>query len=565
MLSLCFCKNDHTNSPALLPEQERSYVEEKKALRKKIGIAVAAYACIILAILAIANTHQINRWLLDIVRILRPILIGLAVAYLCNPLFRFLEQKVFSRLHSLKMRRSVSLLCTFVLFFLLIVLLLLIMLPQLIESIIAFSGNYDGYLTSAVDLINRWIEQINRLAARFLKWDSLLRPIDADSLPSLVGFLLGSNGILTKMGAEFGSVVDMLGQTVSAITDSILGLFVAIYLLGSKEKRAAQVMKARRALFGDRLNQSISRFLATAHNFFGKFIVGRLLGAFLVFLLTYLSTSIFGIRYALLISAFLGIANILPIVGIIIGAVPTAVILLLSQPEKILIYLLIVILVQQLDSNIITPKILGRNTGISSLCVLIAIVTMGKIWGLLGMFLGVPLFAAILELTELHVIDRLQKKGIPSGLANHYASDTVVDPSKDAITEANRLLRKIEYEYLRTERCIQSDITAPLTKKQTICYRLYRFGMRMHLINAPSEETLVQCAVEETVKQAEIESDAAFRRYSEQRSVQGGSGSDPAAPSCATVDATVPVCETASAEESANVPLQDTGSDHTES
>lgn len=485
-------------------------MEEKKSLRNRIWLAAAIYAGVIFAVLMIANTEKINAWLSDIFRIFRPIVIGLVTAYLCNPFFRFFERKVFFRLRPPKLRRAISLLCAFLMFLVIIALLLLLILPQLIDSISTFTQNYNSYFSSAVNKLNDIIHGMNGLLAQLLQRDAILQPIDPGSLPNLLGSFFGSEGLLAKFSFQFDSVVNAVSQTFSAITDFILGMFIAIYLLSSKEKRAAQMMKLRRALFNDRINEHITRFISTANDSFGGFFVGKLLDALIIGILTYILTSIFGIHYALLISTFVGVMNIIPIVGPIIGAIPTAFILLLSQPDKVLIYILIILLVQQLDSNIIAPKILGENTGVSSLCVIIAITTMGNLWGLAGMLLGVPLFATVLELTELYIIDRLQKKGLPSGLGNYYAPDTAVDPSKDIHGRAHRILEALEREYLRTERAIRLDVTAPLTKKQAFCYRIYHVGMHLRLFNAPSENALVQYAIDEAIKEAEATSNAAF-------------------------------------------------------
>ncbi len=502
MISICFPK-----------EQERKTVEEKRALRKKIWLAAAIYAGVIFAILIIANTEKINLWLSGVFRIFRPIVIGLVAAYLCNPFFRFFERKIFFRLRPPKLRRAISLICAFLMLLLMVALLLLLILPQLFESITTFTKNYNSYLSSAINKLNDIVHGINGFFARFIQKDTLLQPIDPQSLPNLLGSFFGSEGILAKFSLEIGSIINALSQTLSAITDFILGLFIAIYLLSTKEKRAAQLMKLRRAIFNDRINEHITRFISTADDSFGGFFTGKLMDSLIVGVLTYVLTSIFDIHYALLISTFIALTNIIPIIGPVIGAIPTAFILLLSQPDKVLIYILIIVLIVQIDNNIIAPKILGENTGVSSLCVLIAITTMGNLWGLIGMLLGVPLFATVLELVELYIIDRLQKKGLPSGLGNYYAPDTIVDPSRDIQSHTHRLVAALEREYLRTERCIRMDVTAPLTKKQIFYYRIYRLGMRLRLINEPSESAVVQYSIDETLLAAEKASEAAFQAH----------------------------------------------------
>ncbi len=496
--------------------RERNAVEEQKKSHKKIWIAAAIYVGVILAVLMIANVEVLNGWLSGVLRIFRPVIIGLVVSYLCNPFFRFFERKVFFRLGSPKLRRAVSLTCAFLTFFAIIALLLLLILPQLIESITLFTSNYTGYLASAFAKCNHLIETVNTVIASVLPNGPFLQPI---SIPSsdLLGNVFGSGGILENLSLEIGTVINAIGQTFSVIADSVLGLFISIYLLASKEKRAAQLNKLRRALFNERTNEHISRFLSIINRSFGGFFVGKLLDSLIIGVLTYILTSLFGIHYALLISTFVGITNIIPVVGPVIGAVPTAFILLLSQPDKVLIYILIIIFIQQLDGNVIGPKILGDNTGVSPLCVMIAITTMGSLWGLTGMLLGVPLYATVLELLDIYVIDKLQKKGLPSGLGNYYAPDTIVDPAKDRHDRSRKLTTQLKREYLRTKRCIENDVTAPLTKKQTFCYRFYKLCMRLHLASEPTDALQVRYAVEDTVRKAEIESNKAFQEHVKQQ------------------------------------------------
>ena len=501
-------------------------VEENRTLRKKLWIAAAIYAVVIFAILIIANTEKIDLWIANIFCIFRPVITGLIIAYLCNPVFRVFERRIFFRIRFPKLRRALSLLCAFLAFLILIALVLLLIIPQLIESIMAFTQNYNTYFTDAINQLNGFIDGINGIFAQILQKDTLIRPIDLSNTPNLLGMIFGSDGLLEKFSIEFDSIVGALSRTFSAITDFILGLFIAIYLLSTKEKRAAQIMKFRRAFFSSQVNTHLSRVFSTAHRSFGGFLVGKLLDSLIIGILTYIITSIFGIQYAILISSFVGITNIIPVVGPIIGAIPTAFILLLSQPDKVLIYILIIIFIQQLDGNIIGPKILGENTGVSSLCVIIAITTMGAIWGLTGMLLGVPLFATVLEVFDLYVTDTLQKKGLPSGLGNYYASDITVNSSEDLRHNSGKLFSALERAYIHTEKLIKNDASAPLTRKQIFCYRFYKLAIRLRLINALSEEAMAHYAIEETVKEAETASDEAFKQYIEARHAEKSSEED---------------------------------------
>ena len=171
-------------------------------------------------------------------------------------------------------------------------------------------------------------------------------------------------------------------------------------------------MRLRRALFSDEANAQITRFCGIADRSFGGFLEGKLIDSAIIGVLVYIALSIFKVPYAILIATIVGITDIVPVVGPFIGVIPSAVIILLTDPIKVIPFLLCILIVQQIDGNIIAPKILGENTGVSSLCVMIAITVMGAIWGLAGMVLGVPLFATVIELTNEFLNKRLQDKGL---------------------------------------------------------------------------------------------------------------------------------------------------------
>ena len=155
-----------------------------------------------------------------------------------------------------------------------------------------------------------------------------------------------------------------------------------------------------------------------------------------------------GVPYEILIAVIIGITDVVPIVGPFIGVIPSAIIILLTDPSKVIPFLLCILIVQQIDGNIIAPKILGENTGVSSLCVIIAISVMGSLWGLVGMVIGVPLFATVLELTSEFLDKRLKKKGLSTDAESYYAYDIDPPPKEE---EGNLLQRMHRKKLLRLQ------------------------------------------------------------------------------------------------------------------
>ncbi len=454
--------------------------QEKKINKKRVLIGTAVYAILFLLIVLFVNLDSVNAWVGSVLLLLRPVLIGLVLAYLCNPFFRFFERKVLFKLRPPSLRRTVSMIFTYLSVLLIVVLIFWLILPQLVKSIVNFAGQYDSYMNSATVQINKAIAWINSLVHGITHRD-ILHPLADGALQTSIADFFGGKDLLTilqSLGTQ--NLTGAIGGAVSAVTDSIFGIFISLYLLSTKEKRYAQVMKVRRAMFSDYTNGRITRFCTIIDRSFGGFLEGKLIDSLIVGILIYVLISIFRVPHAIMIASFIAITNLIPIVGILIGTVPATVIILLSDPAKLIPFLFIVVIVQLIDNNIISPKILGNNTGVSSLCVVIAISVMGALWGVAGMLLGVPLFAAILEMSDEYIVARLQKKGSPAGLANYYATDILIDPEKDTVNTTDKIAQRFEKWALHTTKKQEEGIA--LTKKDRFVLRVDRFLHRYHII-----------------------------------------------------------------------------------
>lgn len=361
----------------------------------------------------IVKRESYSSFISQVFRILRPVIIGAVIAYLCNPIFRMFERYVFSRIHSFSVRRILSLIGTYIVLALIFVILLMLIIPQLLTSVLDFLENYEELLTTALENINGFLEQING------RFDMHIPPLRPETLQQGLDWIVQNVNVEELMDRLLsGNTILLLFEYIEdaffVITDIIFGLFISIYLLAGKERIYAQVMRTRKALFNQRINERITRVCDIADRSFGGFLRGKILDSTIVGVLVYIIISIMEVPYALLIAVLIGITDIVPVVGPFIGVIPSAVIILLTDPIKVIPFLLCILIVQQIDGNIIAPKILGENTGVSSLCVMIAITVMGAIWGLAGMVLGVPFFATIIELTNEFLNKRLQKKGLPT-------------------------------------------------------------------------------------------------------------------------------------------------------
>ncbi len=408
---------------------------EQISKKHRVGII----SCLIGAMLLFLILHldRINEWLGYVMFVLRPVLIGLVLAYLCNPIFRLFERKLFSSLRPYRFRRFLSLLFTYIVLFLIFFALIMLIVPQLVSSVLDFLGNYEGYLFNALENINGAIVGINQsfpvaIPTLDYEWikDWIANFLNNLQLQSFLESLLTYTNI--------ASLLALLRDAFFIMTDIIFGLFISIYILNSKEKQYAQASRLRRALFSNDLNTRLGNIVSVADRSFGGFLRGKLLDSTLVGILVYIIISIMQVPYALLIAVIIGITDIVPVIGPFIGVIPSAVIILLTDPLKVIPFLLCILIVQQIDGNILAPKILGENTGVSSLCVLIAITLLGAVWGLVGMVVAVPLFATVMELSGNFLEKRLREKGLPVETEYYYGKKAETQTEEHTVSNKKK-------------------------------------------------------------------------------------------------------------------------------
>jgi len=422
--------------------------------RAILYVVAASIALFVFIIFAKDQLLEASRWFLEI---FAPVIIGCVIAYLCDPILEFFEYRVFRRMKKGNLRRGLSLALTTVTVVALIALFFFMMVPQLIQSIRDLIDNYQVYIEQFLN----WLQSIiNMLNERF----SLGITLDISDLDKLRELLLqifsSENSQLPDTGKwsdllaniDKSSILDVLKQLIqplmnlslgvyNTVKNVVLGIFIAFYILASKEKRAAQFAKFRKAVFKEKTSARIQEIITLTDRTFGGFIYGKILDSLVIGVLTFVLLAIFNISpYNLLIATFVGVTNIIPVFGPIIGAIPTFFIVLISNPGKAFLFLILILLIQQLDGNVIGPKILGDSTGVSSLCVIIAISVCGAMWGVAGMIIGVPLFAVVIELIKRYLEMRLRQQGEPTDTTHYYPKDAVGNAELDVHYEHAHLL-----------------------------------------------------------------------------------------------------------------------------
>ncbi len=349
----------------------------------------------ILLYLGLTHLPQVKAAVNGFLDVLTPFILGFVIAFLLNAPVRFFETKVYQKLRA---RRALSIVTVYFLALLAIIVLLQLVLPQVGASFLNLVNNLSGYLEN----LNRMVTD---LSVRFgLEWDAL-SDLVADYqtiIRNVVTFITSSMPDLVNFGMAVGSGV------VAVLT----AVIASVYMLAGKDRLIRQLKKLIYALFPAKGARHILEGASRANTIFVGFINGKILDSAIIGVLCFLLTSLFRIPYAVLVSVVVGVTNVIPFFGPIIGAVPCLMILVIVDPWAALRFGILIIALQQFDGNILGPKILGDSTGLSAIWVLVAIVVGGGLFGFAGMLLGVPTFAVLYTFMRDWADERLRRKGI---------------------------------------------------------------------------------------------------------------------------------------------------------
>ena len=356
--------------------------------------------------------------------ILMPFIYGAVIAYLLKPVCNCVEN-FLRRLLPEKMGTAANMLAVTIslLFGILVVYALIMMIvPQLINSVTAL------YYT-ARDNIGDFVEWISK--QEFIANNKKLLDFIENSYDSLDANLDAwiKNTLLPSMqNIVSGAAIGVL-NVVTVAKNLIIGIIVAVYILASRKRFVQQAKMVLYSLVKPRWANLITEEVKYADRMFGGFINGKILDSAIIGVLCYIACLIFKFPSALLVSVIIGVTNVIPFFGPFIGAIPATLLILIQNPIKALWFVLFVLVLQQLDGNIIGPKILGNTTGLSSFWVLFAILLFGGLWGFAGMIVGVPLFAVIYDVIKKLVIHGLRRNEELDMLNTYH--DNFGDPEDD--------------------------------------------------------------------------------------------------------------------------------------
>ncbi len=362
----------------------------------------------IMLYLGLTHLPQVKTAVGTVLDVLSPFILGFVIAYLLNTPVDFFEREVYG---NCKGKRALAIVTVFAISLAVIAVLLQLVLPQVADSVRQLFNNLTTYLSNldamVRDLTLRFHLEGEGLANLADRYDELIREVtSADMVKRVTELLSSSASDLWNVGVSLGT------GAVNGVVTAFTAIIASVYMLSGKPRLTRQMRKLIYAVFPAK---GASRILAVggkANKIFVGFINGKLLDSAIIGVLCFLLCTLFRIPYAILVSVVVGVTNVIPFFGPIIGAIPCLMILVIVDPWAALWFGILIIALQQFDGNILGPKILGDSTGLSAIWVLVAIIVGGGLFGFPGMLLGVPTFAVLYSLVKEWAERRLQEKGI---------------------------------------------------------------------------------------------------------------------------------------------------------
>lgn len=347
-----------------------------------------------------------------------PMIVGFVLAYALNPLMlyieKYLKKILCKKKNRAKLVRVISLVLTFVLFLSVVFGLISVVAPEVVRSLANIIDSIPGALTRlqkwATNILEDYPKVLDVVKREINDVSKYIDSFSDDIQPFLMNIL---DGVWVGVTGAF-----------SYIKNFFLGLIVAIYLLLSKEKMQAQLKKSLMAVMSRPKCEKLFRISNDSNKIFSGFITGKIIDSIIIGLLCFIGVTIMNMPYKVMISVVIGVTNIIPFFGPFIGAIPCAFLVMLSEPKKVILFVIFIFLLQQLDGNVIGPTILGDSTGLPAFWVLFSILLGSGLFGFIGMLLGVPTFAVIYNLFKNYINGKLKSKNM-STITDDYRGDVM--------------------------------------------------------------------------------------------------------------------------------------------
>lgn len=404
------------------PSAQSSGEKKKFSIRRRWMVFGVIYLLVAMLIALVVNSKHLGDFLSFNLTAFRPVLIGLLIAYIANPIFKFLHDNIFTwENRAQAIRKTLSMVVAYAIIILFMTAFVMLILPQVTASINDLTSNFETYMTTTFDYINELLDKLP-VEIEDITYESVLRDVLKLKQDPEGNYIFPNLNLIMEQFGEIG--MGFIAQFVGIALDILIGLFIAGYTLASKQRIAAQIRRILTALFREKGCKAILGFTREVDKTFGRYVVGKMTDSLLVIIVASIAFSLFKLPYAVLIGFIVGFTNIIPFFGPIIGAVPCGLLVFIAEPRKLFTFIILVLIIQQIDANIIDPLITGNATGISSLGVIVAVTVMGNYFGILGMFIGVPVTVSLLNLGKKLLDRKLIANDLPTDLDPYYPPKT---------------------------------------------------------------------------------------------------------------------------------------------
>ena len=367
-----------------------------------------------------------------VIDVLKPILYGMVIAYLLNPIVKQVDRILVPRLEKYmqknrakKCSRGIGVILSLVFLFALITALCNMLIPELVKSIRDLIITLPGQLNNVVD----WF---NHLQASDTAMGILMRNALEEGTTTLQNWL--RTDLMPQVNTIMSNLTVGVLNILNEVLNFLIGLIVSVYLLFSKEQYSAQCKKMTYAFLKTNHANMLLHLTKKSNEIFGGFIIGKIIDSAIIGVLCFIGLSLIKMPYTLLVSVIVGVTNVIPFFGPYIGAIPSAFLILLSDPKKGLYFIIFILVLQQIDGNVIGPKILGNSTGLSPFWVVFSILIGGGMFGFVGMIMGVPTFAVIYYIISMITSQRLERKNLPLTTV-HYGVKSYVNEKGEFISD----------------------------------------------------------------------------------------------------------------------------------
>lgn len=415
-------------------KDENERITIKEVFGKWFGLFLVLISAAVVYLLII-NLDDIFSGFMFMLSVLKPVIYGAIIAYLLNPLTKMyyrLLLKGYEKKGKSPSDKTVLIMESMTIVFalltgvLIIAILCWLVIPQLITTVISLietvpsqANDYYNYITDKIQSNKYIASRMQDTALQATKYmDNIM---NNDLFPWLKSELLPNLNIYAK---QFANGVMSF---INVLYNLFIGIIVAIYLLKGKRVFAAQAKKITYGVCRKKTADTIIHYVRISNNMFSGFISGKIVDSTIIGIICFILMTIFRMPYALLVSVIVGVTNVIPVFGPYIGAIPSALLILLVSPVQALYFIILVAILQQVDGNIIGPAILGESTGLSAFWVLFSILFFGGFWGIVGMLVGCPLFAVIYTIAKDFINYCLEKRKLSTDTQTYVNLKTIED------------------------------------------------------------------------------------------------------------------------------------------